>query len=519
NWDDVVKIYRVDTLDATVTIPLERLGKLAFSPDGKTLATAITHRNVFPETGANVMLWEVATGNKALRCEGELIHIHCVGFSPDGKLVAAGGVAVNRRAGLSPDAKPLAEGDQGIVLLGRVVCWDVATGEKALVLEGPGGSVVALAFSPDGATMATGGTDQMVRLWDVASGDVKKTLEGHEGWVDSIAFSPDGTMLATGGQDRTAILWDIETGEPLASFVADTESVRSLAFSPDGGTLVTIGREGSPKLWDTTIPREAGALGPVAVLTEPVSNLGEAGRAGGTLMEARLTLDFPEQFKLEHSQLMARGGLGRYCTPELAGLRVTIPENTDGGYNTYDSKIVVKGDFEITAAFTILDLPRPEQGFGAGQRISIEDSRGERAAVQRLNREREGHVFVAYHSPIRENGTREHLVEMIETGATSGWLRLEREGTTLRYLAAEAGGDHFTTFYESEFPDDVAKLQLIVQTGGSPTGVDVVWTSLDVRAEELAGGPLAEWVPPNDDWQRATDEQLPDFRLVRQLYQ
>ncbi|MFH1922486.1 MAG: DUF1583 domain-containing protein, partial [Planctomycetota bacterium] len=227
-------------------------------------------------------------------------------------------------------------------------------------------------------------------------------------------------------------------------------------------------------------------------LTEPVSNLGEAGRAGAAPMEARLTLDFPEQFKLEHSQLMARGGLGRYCTPELAGLRVTIPENTDGGYNTYDSKIVVKGDFEITAGFTILDLPRPEQGFGAGQRISIEDSRGERAAVQRLNREREGHVFVAYHGPIQEDGTREHIVEMVATGGNSGWLRLKREGSTLSYLAAEAGSDHFTRFYESEFPNDVAKLQLVVQTGGSPTGVDVVWTSLDVRAEELVGGPLAE---------------------------
>ncbi|NQT16928.1 MAG: DUF1583 domain-containing protein [Planctomycetes bacterium] len=487
NWEDVVKIYRVDTLDVTVTIPLEKPAELAFSPDGKTLATAIKQHVSFPEPSVNVRLWDVASGNEALQCEGELILIRCVAFSPDGKLIAAAGDAVDHRDGLSPDAKPFAEGGQGTVMVSRVICWDAATGEKALVLEGQGGTVTTLAFSPDGATMATGGRGQ-IRLWDIASSEVKKTLEGHEGWVQSIAFSPDGTMLATGGTDRTAILWDVEVGEPLASFVADTESVRSLAFSPDGATLVTVGREGSPKLWDTTIPRETGALGPVAVLTEPVSDLGEAGRPGAAPMEARLTLDFREQFKLEHSKLLAGGNLGPYCKPELAGLRVTIPENADKNLNTYDTKIVVKGDFEITAGFTFLDVPRPEQGFGAGPRISIEDSLGERAGVHRMHREREGHVFIAYHSPAPEDGVREHLVQYADTEGDSGWLRLSREGTTLSYMAAERGSDHFTRFYESEFPNDVAKLQLVVQTGGSPTRVDVVWTHLDVRAEELAGG-------------------------------
>lgn len=488
NWEDVVKIYRVDTLDVTVTIPLDKPAELAFSPDGKTLATTIEHRAISPEKkGANVRLWEVATGKEAVSCEGELIRIHCVGFSPDGKLIAAGGVAEADATELSPDVTSFVGGDQEFVLVGRVVCWDVATGEKAFVLKGPGDSAIALAFSPDGATIATGGTDKTVRLWDIASGEVKKTLDGHEDIVASIAFSPDGTMLATGSMDHTAMLWDVETRERLASFVADTECVRSLAFSPDGGTLVTTGREGSPKLWDITTPREAGARDPVAVLTEPVLDLGGAGRTGGAAMEARLTLDFPEEFKLEHSQLLAAANLGPHCNPEPAGLRVTIPENADTPYNAYDTKIVVKGDFEITAGFTLLDVPRPEEGFGAGQGISIEDSRGERAAVQRTHRQHEGHVFVAYHSPAPKGDKREHIVQLADTEGDSGWLRLRREGTTLSYLAAQRDSDHFTQLYESEFPNDVARLRLVVQTGGSSKPVDVIWTDLDVQAEELAG--------------------------------
>ena len=516
NWENLVKIYRTETLDVTVTIDLESRARLAFSPDGKTLATATGRGDRAAETGANVRLWEVATGNEAFSCEGELLHISCLAFSPDGKLVVAGGTVVEHRVAPSPDGKPVIEGnlsvevnaEEGrvissadgkpaaeqdvtvprIAMVGRVICWDVATREKAHVLDAQGGTVAALAFSPDGATMATGGMDKMVRLWEISSGEVKKTLEGHEDWVVSIAFSPDGTMLATGSTDHTARLWDIQSGEPLASVVADTESVRSLAFSPDGGRLVTIGREGSPKLWDITTLREAGTLGPVRVLTESESDLAEAGRARAVRMKARLTLDFPEQFKLEDSRLMTGDGLDQYCKPEPEGLRVTIPENSDPDYSIYDSKIVVRGDFELTAAFTILDIPRPEKGYGAGPRIAILDSRGERAAVQRVHRHHEGQVFIAYNSPILKDGTREHISESIATEGNSGWLRLKREGTTLRYLAAQAGSDHFTQFYESEFPNDVAKIRLITQTGGSPTPVDVLWINLDIRAEHLDDG-------------------------------
>ena len=60
-------------------------------------------------------------------------------------------------------------------------------------------TVDAVAFSPDGKTLATGGWDDLVRLWDVASGHLRATLNGPPNWVRCLAFSPDGKFLASGG--------------------------------------------------------------------------------------------------------------------------------------------------------------------------------------------------------------------------------------------------------------------------------------------------------------------------------
>ncbi|KAL2808652.1 WD40-repeat-containing domain protein [Aspergillus granulosus] len=151
----------------------------------------------------------------------------------------------------SPDGQTVAS----ISYDGTVRLWDPATGVECRTLQGHTDSghtdsVTAVAFSPDGQTVASASYDGTVRLWDPATGVECRTLQGHTGRVTAVAFSPDGQTVASASYDGTVRLWDPATGVKRRTLQGHTGRVLAVAFSPDGQTVASASHDGTVRLWD-----------------------------------------------------------------------------------------------------------------------------------------------------------------------------------------------------------------------------------------------------------------------------
>lgn len=111
------------------------------------------------------------------------------------------------------------------------------------------GRTTALAWSPDGTMLATGGDDSIVRLWDTASAEPPRELVGHDWGVRALDWSPDGTTLASASQDGTVILWDATTGEWRRRLRVGRRALVGVAFDPEGPTVAVLDRAGQLSRW------------------------------------------------------------------------------------------------------------------------------------------------------------------------------------------------------------------------------------------------------------------------------
>ena len=155
----------------------------------------------------------------------------------------------------SPDGALLASagGDMTVRI------WDVATRTSVRTITGHTEKVCAVAFSPpDGSLLASASEDGTVRIWDAATGAPVNILRGHHAWgyeasVSSVAFSPDGALLASAGGDGAVRIWDVATGTPVRTISYGLLRIRllkSVAFSPDGARLASAGINKSVRIWD-----------------------------------------------------------------------------------------------------------------------------------------------------------------------------------------------------------------------------------------------------------------------------
>ncbi len=171
-----VKLWDIHTRQEITTLEHGRwVLALAFSPDGRFLATG-------DETG-QVKVWDIQRQSIVVQLEGDATSIYTVKFSPDGEILAGAGY-------------------EGEIKLWQVQSWEL------LGKLGAHATAYTISFSPDSKILASTGYE-FVNLWQVDSGEKTATLTEHTGWVNAVAFSPDGSALISGGDDATLRIWDV----------------------------------------------------------------------------------------------------------------------------------------------------------------------------------------------------------------------------------------------------------------------------------------------------------------------
>jgi len=518
---------------------------VVFAPDGKTLATA--------EHDGMARLREAATGKVLFTLRGHRANIDAVAFSADGKTVAtsswdrtvklwdtATGLELRTLTGHSAMLFCVAFGSNGMLATGcadgTAKIWQADTGAALFTLRGHHGAVHWLAFSPNGKLVATASWDKTVKLWDTAGGKQLATLYGHTDPVLAVAFSPDGSTLASSSgiwgnaqvvpkvpSPGEVILWDLN-GRKARARMRRPDRVFGLDFSPDSKTLAMAGWDGAVSLWNSgpaALNADPSDLGDLKFA--PAINFAAAARnrdaaVAGPRLKKEYAEDFQHALKVNAGEipgLVIYGPDAPQCVKyEPDGLRITLPPGyprprpgtgvvTDFG---------IKGDFEITLSFDILQEPElawtgkqtdlslvvvpnepaePEVWHKANQnRASISrQSAGPRNESQILTcstKWNEASVKDKWGNEIFANkdGLTNHE---FFSEAKTGRLRLERRGSVLYFYAGEGVDQDFTLLHQHEFGEkDLKNVRILASTRGPGATLDVRVTDLRIRADGFA---------------------------------
>ena len=261
----------IRVLDATngyllynLTLPANRVEYMGFSPDSSRLAIA--------GRDEKVTILNVASGTELLTLAGHDQFIWRFAFSPDGNHLASadqGGTIkiwslepsqevltiptdANGFLTLNPDGTRLAA-----IFMDSLRVFDIQSGKLLFENNLPQNDMAAIAFSPDGVELASGGTDQKIRLWNAVSGEMLHEITTTEAKTLAIAYHPDGKMVAVAGVDGIVSIYDHENERALLSWDAGVGEIFTISYSTDGsklgvGTLDT----NDAKIFDATTGKE-----------------------------------------------------------------------------------------------------------------------------------------------------------------------------------------------------------------------------------------------------------------------
>jgi len=209
-----------DGKPATNSAHVSLVESMAYSPDGKTLATGS-----FQE----VTLWDMEKGTPKLRIGGFADRVVAIGYTVDGKLFATGGGA------------PTEDGEIRIYSADGKLVTEIKNGHSD--------TVFGVCFSPDGKLLATAAADKFVKVFEVPAGKFVKSFEGHTHHVLDVGWTNDGKKLASAGADNIIKVWDYEKGEKVRDIPGGTKQVTRLLFVPKTATFVTCAGDAGAKLW------------------------------------------------------------------------------------------------------------------------------------------------------------------------------------------------------------------------------------------------------------------------------
>ncbi len=212
--DKTIKIWDLDRVLFNLTSHAQAVNTVAFSPDGLLLASGSSDRTV--------KLWEVATGQLLATLIGHKLKVTTVAFNIAGILASAGAD-------------------------GTIYIWQ--DGKMQRQLTGHLGSVTAIAFSPNGQLLASGGEDRSIWLWDTQTWKCQQKLAGHPWQVSALAFTPASDVLLSGSWDKTVKFWQVATGCEFDVLNGHVDSVTCMVMDTSGQRIFTGSRDRSIKIW------------------------------------------------------------------------------------------------------------------------------------------------------------------------------------------------------------------------------------------------------------------------------
>ncbi len=258
------------TLDRRLTGLAERVYDIAYSPDGKWLATASGDPGVYGV--AKLWLAEPGGGGKPVRDLAETQDVvFAVAFSPDSKKIATAGA------------------DRTI----RV--FEVETGKLLTQIEDHADWIFGIAFSPDGKRLASASRDKTSKVFDLEKKESLVTFPGHAQPVYTVSFTPDGKGVATGGEDNRIRIWNPDNdGKSIREIGGFGGTVFKLRYSPDGKNLLAVSADKTVHVFDakgSSAPQIARTqrldLCPGDLARQQDRRLGKLGRRGPALEPGR----------------------------------------------------------------------------------------------------------------------------------------------------------------------------------------------------------------------------------------